>query len=113
MPLHANTAHYSSYSTSQHTHTLVLEQVTYVHNRHSNPWLAIHVAYTVEPLNNVTFGTSYSVHYREVAFFGGYKCVSTIYRKVTFWCSKSCLLFRLPLFGVSFNGGSTVLVSLR
>ena len=33
---------------------------------------------TVEPLNNVTFGTSYSVHYREVPFFGGYKCVSTI-----------------------------------
>ena len=34
---------------------------------------------TVEPLNNVTFGTSYSVHYyREVALFGGYKCVSTI-----------------------------------
>ena len=30
---------------------------------------------TVEPLNNVTFGTSYSV---EVPFFGGYKCVSTI-----------------------------------
>ena len=24
--------------------------------------------YTVEPLNNVTFGTSYSVHYREVSF---------------------------------------------
>ena len=23
---------------------------------------------TVEPLNNVTFGTSYSVHYREVSF---------------------------------------------
>ena len=34
--------------------------------------------YTVEPLNNITFGTSYSVHYREVPFFGGYKCVSTI-----------------------------------
>ena len=34
--------------------------------------------YTVEPLNNVTFGTSYSVHYREVPFFGGYKYVSTI-----------------------------------
>ena len=28
--------------------------------------------------NNVTFGTSYSVHYREVPFFGGYKCVSII-----------------------------------
>ena len=25
-------------------------------------------SYTVEPLNNVTFGTSYSVHYREVSF---------------------------------------------
>ena len=60
------------------THTLVLEQVTYVHNIHSNPWLTIHVTYTVEPLNNVTFGTSYSDHSREVAFFGGYKCVSTI-----------------------------------
>ena len=29
------------------------------------------------------------------------------YRKVTFWCSESC-----PLFGVSFNGGSTVLLEL-
>ena len=34
----------------------------------------VHVMYndvtvcTVEPLNNVTFGTSYSVHYREVSF---------------------------------------------
>ena len=25
-------------------------------------------SYTVEPLNNITFGTSYSVHYREVSF---------------------------------------------
>ena len=46
-------------------------------------------SYTVVPLNNVIFGTSYSVHYREVPFFGGYKCVSTI--------GKCC-----PLFGVSF-----------
>ena len=60
------------------------------------------VHYTVETLNNVTFGTSYFVHYREVPFFGGYKCVSTN-RKATFWCSECC-----PLFGVSFNGGSTV-----
>ena len=27
---------------------------------------------TVEPVYNVTFGTSYSVHYIEVPFFGGY-----------------------------------------
>ena len=33
---------------------------------------------TVETLNNGTFGTSYSVHYREVPFFRAYKCVSTI-----------------------------------
>ena len=46
--------------------------------------------YTVEPLNNVTFGTSYSVHYRP--FFGGYKCVSAIYRKVTFWDKLFCSL---------------------
>ena len=36
------------------------------------------ISTTVEPLNNVTFGTSYSVHYREVPFFGGFNCVSTI-----------------------------------
>ena len=28
----------------------------------------MYIIYTVEPLNNVTFGTSYSVHYREVSF---------------------------------------------
>ena len=30
----------------------------------------VHVYCTVEPLGNITFGTCYSVHYREVAFFG-------------------------------------------
>ena len=42
-------------------------------------FLALHNNYTVESLNNVTFGTSYSVH-----------------------------IERFPLSGVSFNGGSTV-----
>ena len=46
--------------------------IIHVHHVH------VHATCTVEPLNNVTFGTGYSVHYREVPFFGGYKCVSTI-----------------------------------
>ena len=64
---------------------------------------------TVEPLNNVTFGTSYSVHYREVPFFGGYKCVSTIGKR-RFGAPNLVLYSGFPLFGVSFSGGSTVLV---
>ena len=65
------------------------------------------VSSTVEPLNNVTFGTSYSVHYREVPFFGVYKCVSTI-GKLLFGAPNLVLYSGFPLFGVSFNGGSTV-----
>ena len=34
----------------------------------SNAGQGTHLGHTVEPLNNVTFGTSYSVHYREVSF---------------------------------------------
>ena len=42
-------------------------QCAFVHNQIEDA-----LEYTVEPLNIVTFGTSYSVHYREVPFFGGY-----------------------------------------
>ena len=65
---------------------------------------------TVEPLNNVTFGTSYSVRYREVSFlFDGNKRVSTIGSDVL----GQVILFiieRFPLFRVSFNGVSTLIV---
>ena len=50
--------------------------VTFVRHIHTHTQISFVI--TVESLNNVTFGTSYSVHYREVPFFGGYKCVGTI-----------------------------------
>ena len=53
-----------------------------------------------------------SVHYREVPFFGGYKCVSTI-GKGRFGAPNLVLYSGFPLFGVSFNGGSTVVMLLH
>ena len=55
----------------------------------------------MEPLNNVTFG--------RFPFFGGYKCEESdvLGQGILF------IIERFPLFGLSLNGVSTVIISNR